>query len=61
MRCNDGDVMMMQKQKKTKSNLGKNPGALQPTPLTRDRAPAIHATTGGEGEEVILWSLATPG
>ena len=29
MRCDDADVMMMQKQKQTKSNLGKNPGALQ--------------------------------
>ena len=28
MRCDDADVMMMQKEKQAKSNLGKNPGAL---------------------------------
>ena len=29
MRCDDADVMMMQKEKQAKYNLGKNPGALQ--------------------------------
>ena len=46
MQCDDADVMMMQKQKQTKSNLGRNPGALQPTPLTRDLAPRSTLPSG---------------
>ena len=44
------DVMMMQKEKQTNSNLGENPGTLQPTPLTRDLAPRSTLLPGG-GEE----------
>ena len=49
--CNMHDyVMMMLKGKQAKSNLGETLGALQSTPLTRDRAPAIQAeTTRREG------------
>ena len=33
------DVMLMQKRKTNNFLIGKNPGALQSTPLTRDRVP----------------------
>ena len=52
MRCDDADVMLMQKEKPAKSNLGKNPGALQPTPLTRDLAPRSTLPSGGKKSKV---------
>ena len=42
------DFMMMPKRIQTKSNSWETPGALQSTPLTRDRAPAIQAETTKE-------------
>ena len=37
MRCDDADVMMTQKEKQTNSNLGENPGTLQPCGLREEK------------------------